>query len=193
MTSGEFDRHPCGAEGKAGNMCCKQFMVDCVVLLQHRLAERVSLRSLRVLKYRGSSFAENEFPLIISPTGIAVATFGTSVLDHAVSIERISSGVERLDAMLDGGYYRGSSVLISGAPGTAKTTLAGAFVEASCERGDGALYVSFDEAADQIVRNLASVGMDLQTHRDGDLLYIYSIRTEVMSAEAHFIKLKSIS
>lgn len=169
-----------------------QFMVDCVVQLHHRLSDRVSLRGLRVLKYRGSGFAENEFPLIISSSGMEVATFGVAELDHEVSAERVSTGVERLDTMLDGGYYRGSTALVTGAPGTAKTTLGGAFVEAACERGEQALYVSFDEAADQLVRNLASVNIDLQPHRDSGLLHIYSIRTEVMSAEAHFIKLKAL-
>jgi circadian clock protein KaiC len=169
-----------------------QFMVDCVVSLHHRLVDRVSLRGLRVIKYRGSAFSENEFPLVISPTGIEVATFGTTQLDHDVSTERLSSGVARLDTMLGGGYYRVSSILVTGAPGTAKTTLAGSFAAAACRRGEKVLYVSFDEAADQIVRNLASVGIGLQAHRDAGLLHMYSIRTEVMSAEAHFIELKRL-
>lgn len=169
-----------------------QFMVDCVVQLHHRLSDRVSLRGIRVLKYRGSGFAENEFPLVISSSGMEVATFGVDELDHAVSAERVSTGVERLDTMLDGGYYRASTALVTGAPGTAKTTLGGAFVEAACGRGEHALYVSFDEAADQLVRNLASVNIDLQPHRDSGLLHMYSIRTEVMSAEAHFIKVKAL-
>ena len=169
-----------------------QFMVDCVVSLHHRLVDRVSLRGLRVLKYRGSGFSENEFPLIISSEGIEVATFGTTEMAHDVSNERISTGVERLDTMLDGGYYRVSSVLVTGAPGTAKTTLAGSFAAAACRRGEAVLYVSFDEAADQIVRNLASVNIELQSHRDAGLLHMYSIRTEVMSAEAHFIALKAL-
>ncbi len=182
-----------GGEGVlAERYAFMQFMVDCVVSLHHRLVDRVSLRGLRVLKYRGSAFSENEFPLVISPTGIEIATFGTSEMAHEVSTERISTGIERLDTMLGGGYYRVSSVLVTGAPGTAKTTLAGSFASAACERGEVALYVSFDEAADQIVRNLASVGLDLQKHRDSGLLQMYSIRTEVMSAEAHFIELKRL-
>ena len=169
-----------------------QFMVDCVVQLDHRLTDRVSFRSLRVLKYRGSAFAENEFPLIISPSGIEVATFGTAEMAHPVSAERISTGIERLDTMLGGGYYRVSSVLVTGAPGTAKTTLAGAFVDATCRRGERALYVSFDEAADQIVRNLASVGLDLASHREAGLLHMYSARTEAVSAESHFVTLRAM-
>ena len=184
------------AEGATGLLSERygymQFMVDCVVSLHHRLVDRVSLRGLRVLKYRGSGFSENEFPMILSSGGIEIATFGTSEMSHDVSTERISTGVERLDKMLDGGYYRISSVLVTGAPGTAKTTLAGSFAAAACQRGEVVLYVSFDEAADQIVRNLASVGIDLQSGRDAGLLNMYSIRTEVMSAEAHFIELKTL-
>lgn len=169
-----------------------QFMVDAVVMLYHRMLDRVSLRGLRVLKYRGTGFAENEFPLVISPTGIEVSVFEQSELSYDVSTERISTGVPRLDTMLDGGYYRGSGVLISGAPGTAKTTLAAAFVDGGCKRGEPALYVSFDEAASQITRNLNSIGIDLQPHRDKGLLHIYSIRTEARSSEEHFLELKSL-
>jgi circadian clock protein KaiC len=168
-----------------------QFMVDCVVILQHRLLERVSLRSLRIMKYRGSAFAENEFPIIISPSGVEVSTFGTSVLDYEVSTDRVSSGVPRLDTMLDGGYYRGSGVLVSGSPGTSKTTLAAAFVAASCDRGERALFVSFDEAAQQLVRNLRSVGIDLGKHVDSGLLCMHSIRTEAKSAEEHLVDIQN--
>ena len=167
-----------------------QFMVDAVVSLQHRMVDRVSLRGLRVTKYRGSSFAESEFPMVIASTGIEVATFGHADLEYDVSTERVSTGVPRLDTMLDGGYYRGSGVLISGAPGVAKTTLAGAFANAACRRGERVLYVSFDEAGSQIVRNLRSVGIDLEPHRAAGLLEMYSTRTESRSSEDHLIVLK---
>lgn len=169
-----------------------QFMVDTVVAFHHRMVDRVSLRGVRVMKYRGSAFAENEFPMVISATGVQVPVFEPAALDYTVSNERVSSGVPRLDTMLDGGYYRGSGVLISGAPGTAKTTLAGAFLVAGAQAGERGLYVSFDEAASQIIRNLASVGLDLQKPVDDGLLTMYSVRTESRSAEEHFMALRDL-
>jgi circadian clock protein KaiC len=167
-----------------------QFMVDAVIILQNRMFERVSLRGIRVMKYRGSGFAEGEYPLVISSTGIEVATFGSTELDYDVSTERVSAGIPRLDTMLDGGYYRGSGVLISGAPGVAKTTLAGVFANAACRRGERTLYVSFDEASAQIIRNLRSVNIDLEPHVKAGLLEMYSTRTEARSSEDHLVVLK---
>lgn len=167
-----------------------QFMADCVVLLEHRFAGRVAVRAVRVLKYRGSSFSANEYPLTITSEGIGVATYGSATLAYPVSTERISSGVERLDTMLGGGYYRGSSVLITGSPGVAKTTLSGAFAEAACERGERTLYISFDESADQIIRNLASVDIRLEAHTQWDLLRLHSVRSEARSAEEHLIEFR---
>jgi circadian clock protein KaiC len=154
------------------------------------MVDRVSLRGLRVTKYRGTSFSESEFPMVIASSGIEVATFGNADLEYAVSTERVSTGIPRLDTMLDGGYYRGSGVLISGAPGVAKTTLAGAFANAACRRGERVLYVSFDEAGSQIIRNLRSVGIDLEPHSNAGLLELYSTRTESRSSEDHLIGLK---
>jgi circadian clock protein KaiC len=166
------------------------FMADCVVLLQHGLRERVSVRGVRVLKYRGSGFAENEFPLTITPGGLEVATYGKADLDHPVFAERIPTGVPRLDTMLGGGYYRGSSILVTGAPGVAKTTLAGSLAQESCARGDRVLFLSFDEPAAQIVRNLASVGLTLDRWVDAGVLDIWSLRSEARGVEEHLIEIK---
>ena len=169
-----------------------QFMVDCVVLFHHRLMDRVSIRTVRIMKYRGSSFAESEFPLIISKDGIHVSTFGPKSLDVDASTKRVSSGISRLDTMLGGGYYSGSAVLISGAPGTAKTTLSAACAEAACERGERAVVLSFDEGSAQYVRNLKSVGIDLQPHVDSGALLIHSVRTESQGAEEHLLAIKGL-
>ena len=131
-----------------------QFMVDCAVNLNHELVRGVSQRSLRIVKYRGSSFAENESPFLIGEAGLEVAS-GRQVSwpksPGALKLkERVSSGVKRLDAMLGGGYYRGAGILITGFPGTAKSTLAGAFAEAACKRGELTLFLSFDSDADEV-------------------------------------------
>jgi circadian clock protein KaiC len=169
-----------------------QFMADCVVALTHRLEDRVSLRALRVVKYRGSSFAENEHPLLIGPRAIDIGIAEQLEPLYEVSTERISSGIERLDHMLSGGHYRGSTALISGAPGTAKSTLCGAFIEAACQRGERALYVSFDESASEIQRNLASVNIQLGPHVESGLLRIYSARAHARSADQHLMRLKAV-
>ncbi len=169
-----------------------QFMADCVVTLRHQVIDGASHRSLRVTKYRGSSFSADEYPLALSARGVDVTPRGPSELVYRVSEERISSGLERLDGMLDGGYYRGSNVLISGAPGTAKSTLGGLFAESACKRGERTLYVSFDEGAAQIVRNLRSVGIRLAPHQKSGLLKMFSTRTRTTSVDEQFRQLHEI-
>lgn len=169
-----------------------QYMADCVVLLTHRLEERVSLRTVRTVKYRGSSFAENEFPAVIGPGGMEVGIAEQLEPAYQAATERVSTGIEGLDHMLSGGYYRGSSVLVSGAPGTAKSTLCGTFVEAACQRGERALYISFDESASEITRNLASVDIQLEPYLESGLLRIYAIRTEARSADQHLMRLRAL-
>jgi circadian clock protein KaiC len=169
-----------------------QYMADAVVVLHHRIVDRVALRGARIVKYRGSSFSANEFPLVIGPAGIEIATFGPDELDFDVSSERVPTGVERLDEMLGGGYYRGSSVLITGVPGTAKTTLGASFAAATCDSGERALYVSFDEPGRQIIRNMRSVGIELEPHVEAGCLRLYSVRTEVRSAEEHLVVLDKL-
>ncbi|HWQ19496.1 MAG TPA: circadian clock protein KaiC [Methanotrichaceae archaeon] len=169
-----------------------QFMADCVVVLYHRLMDRISLREIRVVKYRGSSFSENEFPMVIGHHGIEIANIGLSEPEYEVFTDRVSTGVERLDSMLAGGYIRGSSILITGAPGTAKSSLAGAFIEAACKRGERSLYVSFDESAKEIVRNMASINIQLEPHVESGTLRMYSARTEARSAEEHLMSIRRL-
>jgi circadian clock protein KaiC len=171
-----------------------QFMVDCAVILSHSVVEGVSQRNLRVQKYRGSSFDENESPFLIGKTGLEVDATRTMARVRAkVSNERVSSGVKRLDTMLGGGYYRGASVLITGFPGTAKTTLGGAFAEAACGRGERTLFVSFDSDANEVVRDLASVGIQLGGHVKSGRLRLASARHITGSAETYLVRIKTLA
>jgi circadian clock protein KaiC len=171
-----------------------QFMVDCAVILNHRVDQGVSQRNLRVQKYRGSSFNEDESPFVIGSGGFDVAiarTLGRA--DAAVTLERISSGVSRLDTMLGGGYYRGASILITGFPGTAKTTLSGAFAEAACKRGERTMFVSFDSDGSEVMRNLTSVGIHLSRFEKLGLLRMVSARVITGSAETLLVRIKSLA
>jgi circadian clock protein KaiC len=172
-----------------------QFMVDCAIRLNHSLSLGVSQRSLRVLKYRGSDFHENEAPYIIGSGGILVADVEETDSQYGTATtERVSSGVARLDAMLGGGFFRGAGILITGAPGTAKTTLGGAFAQAACKRGEPTLFVSFDSDTPEVVRNLSSVGLRLERYigsrkRPGLLRMSYQ-RALSGSAETHLLKIQ---
>jgi circadian clock protein KaiC len=168
-----------------------QFMADCVVQFGKRQEDRVSLKWIQMTKYRGSGFAGAEFPLTFGPSGIEVATIKPATCGEGVSHQRVSTGFGDLDALLDGGVFRGSSTLISGLPGTAKTTLGGKFAEAACGRSERTLFVSYDESAEQIERNLVSVGINFAPHRESGLLRMFPVRTEATSAEELLTRLKS--
>jgi circadian clock protein KaiC len=168
-----------------------QFMVDCVVILRHQVLNGSAFRNLRVMKYRGSPFAGDEFPIALATHGMQLINRGPTELKYSVSDRRISSGLPRLDRMLAGGYHCGSNVLISGAPGTAKSTLSGLFAAAACARGDRTLYVSFDEGAEQIVRNLQSVAIRLTPHIKSGLLKMFSTRTRGPNVEDQFFALRA--
>jgi circadian clock protein KaiC len=171
-----------------------QFMVDCSLVLNHSMRLGVSQRNLRLQKYRGSAFDENESPFVIGGGGFDVAiTRKLGRVDAVVSTERIGSGVARLDTMLGGGYYRGATVLVTGFPGTAKTTLSGAFAEAACRRGERTLFVSFDSDGAEVVRNLTSVGIWLAHHVDSGLLRMVSARTIIGSAETLLVRIKALA
>jgi circadian clock protein KaiC len=172
-------------EGQLTRWGLEEYVSDCVIFLDHRVHDQVSTRRLRIVKYRGSRHATNEFPFLIDEDGISVLPITSMGLSHTVSNERISSGVERLDAMLDGGYYRGSSILISGTAGTGKTSLAAHMADATCRRGERCLYFAFEESAAQIARNMKSIGLDLyQWIKQGRLL-INSSRPTMSGLEMH--------
>ena len=168
-----------------------QFMVDCVVVLRHQVVSGSAFRNLRIVKYRGSSFGGDEFPIILSEKGMQLTTRGprNSSMRSPTSEFLLAWNVSI--HMLQGGYYRGSNILISGAPGTAKSTLSGLFASAACHRGERTLYVSFDEGAAQIVRNLQSVGIQLAPHLKSGLLKMYSTRTRGPNIEDQFAALRA--
>ena len=171
-----------------------EFMVDCAVVLNHRVSQGVSQRNLRVQKYRGSSFDESEAPFVIGSAGFDVAiTRSISRSDLKISHERVTTGVKRLDTMLGGGYYRAASVLITGFPGTAKTTLSGAFAEGACRRGERTMFVSFDSDGSELMRNLTSVGIHLARYVQSGVLQMISARTITGSAETLLVRIKSLA
>jgi circadian clock protein KaiC len=173
-------------DGTLTRLGLEEYVSDCVIVLDHRVNEQTSSRRLRVVKYRGSTHGTNEYPFLIDANGISVLPVTSLGLDHKASSERISSGVARLDAMLGGkGYYRGSSVLISGTAGTGKSSLAAHFANAACRRGERVLYFSFEESPSQIIRNMRSIGIDLQQWIRKDLLHIHSNRPSSAGLETH--------
>jgi len=166
----------------------EEYISDCVVFLDHRLIDQVATRRMRIIKYRGTSHGTNEYPFLITEKGFSVFPITTLDLDYPVSTDRVPTGVERLDEMLGGqGYYKGASILISGTAGTGKSSLGACFVGAACKRGERAIYFSFEEAADQILRNMASIGIDLKPALDRGLLEFRSVRSTTYGIETHLM------
>jgi len=166
----------------------EEYVADCVITVDNRMENQIATRRLRVIKYRGSSHGTNEYPFLIEEDGISVLPVTSLRLEHTASTDRISSGIERLDNMLDGsGYYRGSSILISGTAGTGKTSFASNFVDAACRRGERCIYFAFEESPSQIVRNMRSIGIDLEPWIDKGLLQIRSLRPMAFGLEMHLV------
>src|SRR5262245_52829628 len=168
----------------------EEYVSDCVILLDHRVNEQVSTRRLRIVKYRGSTHGTNEYPFLIDEAGIPVLPVTGLGLDHAVSNERISSGVPRLDAMLGGkGYFRGTSVLVSGTAGTGKTSLSAHFAHESARRGERVLYLAFEESPAQLIRNMRSIGIDLEPGVKKGLIRIHASRPTLFGLEMHLVQI----
>ena len=180
-------------EGSLTRQGLEEYVSDCVILLDHRVTEQVSTRRLRIVKYRGSTHGTNEYPFLIDENGIHVLPLTSLKLNHAASTERISSGVSRLDSMLGGeGYYRGSSVLISGTAGTGKTSLGVHFLDAACRRGERCLCFLFEESPQQLLRNMRSIGIDLEPWvRDG-LLQFHADRPSRYGLETHLATMHNV-
>ncbi len=166
----------------------EEYISDCVILLDHRVTAQISTRRFRIVKYRGSMHGTNEYPFLIDDEGITILPITSVGLDYKVSTERISSGIPRLDAMLGGeGFYRGSSVLVSGTAGTGKTSIAACLADAVCGRGETCLYFAFEESEDQIVRNMRSIGLDLGKWVQEGLLRIHAARPTAYGLEMHLV------
>ena len=166
----------------------EEYVADCVITLDHRVHEQISTRRLRVLKYRGSAHGTNEYPFLIGERGFSVLPITSLRLDHTAPVERLSTGIARLDDMLGGqGIYRGSSVLVSGAPGTGKSSMGAAFAEAACRRGERALLFAYEESSAQIMRNMRSIGLDLEPWVTTGLLQIHASRPTLTGLEQHLV------
>src|ERR1700722_5448547 len=173
-------------EGTLTRQGLEEYVSDCVILLDHRVTDQVSTRRLRIVKYRGTAHGTNEYPFLIDEDGFSVLPVTSLGLQHKVSDERISSGVPRLDTMLGGqGFYRGSTILISGTAGTGKTSLAAHLIDAACRRGERCLYFSFEESPAQMIRNMRSIGLNLDTWSRKKLLQFHSSRATFYGLEMH--------
>jgi circadian clock protein KaiC len=164
----------------------EEYVSDCVIVLDQRVSELISSRLLRIMKYRGSFHGTNEYPFLIDEDGISVLPITSLSLQHIVSNERVPSGIARLDAMLDGtGYYRGSSILITGTAGTGKSSVAAHFADAACSRGERALYFAFEESPAEIMRNMLSIGINLKKWVDKGMLQFHAARPTIFGLERH--------
>ena len=173
-------------EGRLSRHGIEEYVSDCVILLDTRVQDELATRRLRIVKYRGSAHGSNEFPYLIEDAGIVVLPVTSLGLAHEVSADRISTGVAGFDAMLGGqGFYRGSSVLISGGPGTGKTSFAAQFAVAAGQRGERCVYFSFEESDAQLIRNMKTIGMDFQPLIDRKLLLIKAVRPTFQGLELH--------
>ena len=173
-------------EGTLTRYGLEEYVADCVILLDHRVENQISTRRMRIVKYRGTSHGTNEYPFLIDENGFSVLPITSLGLSHRASTEYVSSGIPRLDNMLSGkGFYRGSSILVSGTAGTGKSTIGSHFVEAACRRGERALIFAFEESQGQIIRNMRSVGIDLERFVKKDLLRFQNARPSAFGLEVH--------
>ncbi len=166
----------------------EEYVADCVIFLNHAVSQQIATRRLRIVKYRGSAHGTNEYPFLIDSQGFSVMPISSIGLDHPASTERIPTGIPRLDTMLGGkGYYRGSSILVTGTAGTGKSSMAAHFVDAACRRGERSLYFAFEESQNQIIRNMHSIGIDLGRWVDQGLLQFQNARPSLYGLEMHLV------
>jgi len=171
----------------------EEYLSDCAVLLDQRIEHQVSTRRLRILKYRGTRHGTNEYPFLITDNGISVFPITSMSLSDNASSDRVSTGIKQLDDMLEGqGYYKGSSVLISGTAGTGKSSFAASFAKAVCERNERCIYFSFEESESQILRNMGAIGLDLTPFVNNKLLTIHAVRPTLQGLEMHLLDINEI-
>ena len=181
-------------DGKLTRQGIEEYVADCVILLDHRVEEQTSIRRLRVVKYRGTMHGTSEYPFLIARSGISVLPLSSLKLDHQASTQRISSGIPRLDAMLGGkGFYRGTSILVSGGAGTGKSSIAAHFVQAACRRGERALYMASEQSRSEVIRNMRSIGIDLEPWLEKGLLRFYASRPGTFGLEKHLVTIHDIA
>jgi circadian clock protein KaiC len=180
-------------EGTLTRQGLEEYVSDCVILLDHRIKDQISARRMRIVKYRGTKHGADEYPFLIDEQGMSVLPLTSLQLQHKVSNERVSTGVADLDEMLEGkGYFRGSSILLSGTAGSGKTTLASSFAEAACRRGERCLFIDFEESSNQVARNMKSVGIDLQQWSEKGLLFHEAWRPTQSGIEMHLLRIHKL-
>lgn len=180
-------------EGTLTREGLEEYVSDCVILLDHRIKDQISARRMRIVKYRGTKHGADEYPFLIDERGMSILPLTSVQLQHKVSNERVSTGVPDLDGMLEGkGYFRGSSILLSGTAGSGKTTLAASFADATCRRGERCLYIDFEESSDQVARNMKSVGIDLEQWAEKGLFFHEAWRPTQSSIEMHLLRIHKL-
>jgi circadian clock protein KaiC len=181
-------------DGKLTRQGIEEYVADCVIVLDHRVEDQTSIRRLHVIKYRGTMHGTSEYPFLIGESGLSVLPLSSLKLDHQASMQRISSGIPHLDAMLGGkGFYRGTSVLISGGAGTGKSSMAAHFVQAACQRGERALYMASEQSTSEVIRNMRSIGIDLEPWIDKGLLQFYASRPGTFGLEKHLVTIHDLT
>jgi circadian clock protein KaiC len=174
-------------DGQLTRQGLEEYVSDCVIMLDHRVNEQISTRRIRVVKYRGALHGTNEYPFMIGPEGLSILPVSSLGLAHEAPTERVSSGGDDLDVLLGGGFFRGSSVLVSGPEGTGKTSIATRFVAEACRRGEPSLLFSFEESEAQLQRNMLSIGVDLEPAIRKGLLQVHAARPTMQGLEAHLV------
>jgi circadian clock protein KaiC len=180
-------------DGSLTRQGLEEYISDCVILLDHRVINQNSTRRIRIVKYRGSSHGTNEYPFLIDDNGFSVLPISSLGLDHPVSNQRISTGIERLDTMLGGkGFYKGSTILLTGTAGAGKSSISSSFINAACSRGERCMYFTFEESPAQIMRNMLSIGLNLEPWVKKGLLQFQAARPTLQGLEMHLVRMHKL-